>query len=99
MFVLRTTLAAVLAAPLIMASACGEDEPPLTAPRAGVITKIVPGSAACWDELNDAGPRRQVGVQYRPDGLDSSGFPWPARVGCVTDAVAAGLTVGSRFTE
>jgi hypothetical protein len=84
----------LLLLPFTTATQC--DETP-TAPRMGVIVKITPGSAACWDELSDAGPRQRVGVEYRPDGIDPSGFPWPARVACVTDAVAVGLVEGGRF--
>ena len=55
-----------------------------SAPETGKITSITPGSAACYDEQSDSGPRRSVSIEYRPAGTDKNNQPWPLTFACVT---------------
>lgn len=65
-----------------------------SAPKTGVITQLVPGSAACLDQGTAS-----VAVQYQPEGKDAKGAHWPATVACVTPEAATALVLGGRFQE
>ena len=67
------------------------------APKTGKITSIEPGSAACYDEQTDAGPRPQVAIVYAPTGSDKDGHAWPAAFACVTQDVAAKYKIGDKY--
>lgn len=67
------------------------------APKTGKITAIQPGSAACYDEQTDVGPRPQVAVSYQPAGVDNAGDPWPLAFACVTLDVAQKYKIGDTY--
>lgn len=91
---LRRTAVGVTAVSLALVVGCGEK---VKAPKTGKITAIQPGSAACYDEQTDAGPRPQVAISYQPAGTDKFGKAWPAAFVCVTQDKAAKYKIGDTY--
>jgi hypothetical protein len=89
---LRRVIVGVTAAALALVVGCGEK-----APKTGKITAIQPGSAACYDEQTDVGPRPQVAISYKPAGVDTFGKPWPTAFVCVTQDKAAKYKIGDIY--
>lgn len=80
----KTTKLALIMSTIVLlpiASAC---DLKASAPKTGKITSVSPGSAACYDEQNDSGPRRSVAIEYQPAGTDKNNQPWPLTFACVT---------------
>lgn len=91
---LTLIISTIVLLPTLIASTCGVTINP---PKSGKITSITPGSAACYDEQNDSGPRRSVAIEYRPNGTDKNNQPWPLTFTCVTPDDATKYRVEGKY--